>query len=161
MSDYIIVENNKTTTVIATVEEPKITQTVTSNTIRTDAPEILVTPVTTTRILTDSVQGPPGPPTGKRTQIDQLQAIDEGTGPNKTTIIVTQNTISRGFDIGDELFMQWLLPIGIDKSIDLKFIGSFYPTSSGTDRTSSWEIYITTDSIGTDLGLMQASLLRF
>lgn len=104
----------------------------------------IVTEGETPTVIYTSQQGPPGPPTGPSTEVDNLPFIGSGTGSTKTTTGYYNNLIFEEFGINDELYVAWTFPAVLDKSKDIQFIGTFFPvTTDGADRYSSWEIHVT------------------
>lgn len=102
-------------------------------------------------ILSAGVQGPPGPLL--TTDIEKLEFIGKGAGPTRTTtIIVGTTTMAEAFGLDDEMYLQWVLPVGADRSIPPKITGSFFPTGSETSTTVSWQIDFLADEDGVDVG---------
>ena len=101
-------------------------------------------------VLSAGVQGPPGPLL--TTDVQKLEFVGKGIGATKTqTIIVGDATMAEAFGIADELYLQWVLPIGVDKSIVPVIHGSFFPTGSEVGTTVSWQIDFLADVDGGDV----------
>jgi len=104
-------------------------------------------------IHTAGVQGPPGPPTGNDTDIMKLEFVGKGVGSTKTTtIIVGTTTIAEAFGVGDEIYLQWILPIGVNRLIAPSLEGSFFPVGSEVGTTVSWQMDFLADIHGGDVG---------
>jgi len=119
-------------------------------TITDNTPDTLVAKESVTYLLSECKQGPAGPPTGLTTAIDNLPFIGSGTGTFKTSTEINGNIIYEEFGVLDELFVVWAIPTEIDRSKDVYFEGSFFPVTDGTNRTSSWEIHITSHNSATE-----------
>jgi hypothetical protein len=106
-----------------------------------------------TYIISEYVQGPAGPPTGYSTDVVNLPFIGSGVGASKTVTGINGNIIYEGMGVGDELFVIWKVPVGIDRSVNGYFTGSFFPLNSEVGTFSSWEIHITAHSLadGTEI----------
>jgi len=82
----------------------------------------------------------------------KLEFVGKGTGSSKTTtVIIGEATLAEVFGIGDELYLQWILPTNIDVTIPPILEGHFFPSGNETDTTVSWQIDLHVDE--TDIPL--------
>ena len=88
-------------------------------------------------------QGPAGPPAGIGTDTENLPFIGSGSGQFKTTTGYMGNVIYEEFGVLDELFVLWRFSHGLDTSKDIIFSGGFFPVDDGVDRSSKWEVHVT------------------
>jgi hypothetical protein len=101
-------------------------------------------------VVSIGTQGPPGPPTGPGLEIDKLEFFGLGTGPTKTTPnIIGDATIVEAFKLEDELYLQWVLPTGFDRTVNPKLVGSYLPMGSEVGTTVSWQVDFLADAHGT------------
>ena len=109
-----------------------------------EKPEIIVNKEPVIQILTEGIQGPAGPPTGFSTAKEFLPFIGSGIGTTKTTTNINGNVIYEEFDIDDEVYMNWIIPIDIDRGVSPRFEGTFFTDlDNGGTHTCSWEIHVT------------------
>lgn len=95
-------------------------------------------------VVTDAIQGPAGPPAGIGTATFPLAFIGSGSGSTKTTTQIEGNMIYEEFGVGDEVFTYFKFPPDMDKTKDMVFYGTWFPTNSdGTGYLTDWEIHIT------------------
>ena len=116
--------------------------------ILSESVEVVASTTKELEVITLGVQGPPGPPTGVGTETENLPFIGSGVGASKTTTVIVGNKITESFNVGDELFVLWRFSDALDTSKDIKFSGGFMPLAAGVDRTSLWEVHVT--SVGGD-----------
>ena len=120
-----------------------------------DAPTVVEVNERQVEVITACAQGPegiPGPPTGISTEIEKLEFVGKGIGSTKTqTIIIGDATLAESFGVDDELYLQWVLPAGIDRTVDPQITGSFFPIVSEAGLTVTWQIDFLADVHGTNL----------
>jgi hypothetical protein len=141
MTDRIIEQNNIST--ITTIEDARIVIQDNNTIIRVDEDTSIVIIEDTPSIIQSPEQGPPGPPAGIGTDIENLPFVGSGAGPYKTTTGYNENIIYEEFGVLDELFVIWRFPDGLDTSKDIVFSGGFFQITDGADRTSKWEVHVT------------------
>lgn len=141
-------------TIITEVVEPTIIQVEDTNTvvsketdtriIETEAVSTIVHKEASSVLITEAIQGPPGPPTGPGTDTVLLNYIGSGTGNTKTTTEIYGNIIYESFGVEDEIYVTWVIPSGLDRNIDPQFKGTYFPLENNIGTyTCSWEIHIT------------------
>lgn len=156
-----IQSSDTTTFIVDKSTETNITNYNTVTILEDTTPDTIISKENTTYILSECKQGPAGPPTGYTTEIDNLPFVGSGTGTFKTTTEINGNIIYEEFGLLDELFVVWTLPVGLDRSKDAYFEGTFFPVIDGISRTSSWEIHITAHNTATDYtGVVTATDLQ-
>lgn len=145
MTDTIVVEN--TNNIIRTTDESRIVSEDKVTIIIDDkSSSYILDTEDTVSVISEGIQGPSGPPAGVGTEIENLPFIGSGAGQFKTTTGYNGNIIYEEFGVLDELFALWRFSEGFDPSKDIVFSGGFFCIDDGIDRTSKWEIHVT--SIG-------------
>lgn len=150
MSDILVsIENNVSILIdksseptILSIQEPTLLQNIEENIYLNTTQEV-------TSLLHTGITGPQGeagPTAGITDASDDLTYIGSGTGASKTTTEIFNNIIYEKFGIGDEIFVQWLVPDDIERNFKQWFMGNFFSVTSEVGTTSSWEIHISTQS---------------
>ena len=68
-----------------------------------------------------------------------VEFIARGTGPTKTTMVVVGNVIGESFGVGDELFLQWVLPEDMDRAHAATLHIDWYTSTGGeAGKFVSW-----------------------
>jgi hypothetical protein len=82
-----------------------------------------------------------------------LDFIGKGTGSTKSeTIIVGTTTMAEAFGVGDEIYVHWVLPAGVNRIIAPTIEGSFFPLVSEVATTVSWQVDFIADVHGGIVG---------
>ena len=137
----ILIDKSNEPTIISR-DEPTILQTF-------ETPTNLITTKEVTSILHTGITGPQGlagPTAGITDSRESLFYIGSGTGASKTTTEIFNNVIYEKFGIGDEIYVQWLIPDDIERNFKQWFMGNFFSVTSEVGTLSSWEIHISTQT---------------
>ncbi len=84
-------------------------------------------------------------------QTEIIDIIGKGAGASKTTTTLIGNTITEVFGIGDELFLNWVLPSNIDINKDPIISLSLAPTGSEVGKKVSFDVTILSSKPGIDI----------
>ncbi len=84
-------------------------------------------------------------------QTEIIDIIGKGAGASKTTTTLIGDTITEVFDIGDELFLNWVLPVSIDLNKDPTISLSLAPTGSEAGKKVSFDVSILSSKPGVDI----------
>ncbi len=84
-------------------------------------------------------------------QTEVLDIIGKGAGASKTTTTLVGNTITEVFGIGDELFLNWVIPTSIDRAEDPIISLSLAPTGSEVGKKVSFDVTILSSKPGVDI----------
>lgn len=142
MTDIIVDENK--ISIIRTTSESRIVSENITNVISEDRNnDILLVEEEKISVITGIEQGIPGPPAGIGTETENLPFVGSGAGQFKTTTGYHGNVIYEEFGVLDELYVLWRFSHGLDTSKDIIFSGGFFPIDDGVDRTSRWELHVT------------------
>jgi len=119
--------------------------------VQDNTPDTLVNKESVAYIISEYKQGPAGPAgpaTGISTASEGLVFIGSGIGNTKTSTGINGNIIYEAFGVGDELYMTWIIPDDIDRSVNPNMTGTIFAlTNNAGTFDTSWEIHITVHNI--------------
>ena len=149
MTTIVAVENvtNLTTVsddnIIVSVDTPTILQVI-------DDADTVVSEVLTREIIHTGIIGPQGeagPIAGITEYSETLPYIGSGIGVNRTTTKTEGNLIYESFAVNGELFVNWLMPVDIERNFKQTFHGHIFSETSEVGTLSSWQIDVTSEEL--------------
>ena len=141
--DTKVVIDRSYQTIVTSIEEPTIVHSIVENTIVATTEDI----VSVIHTGITGPQGEAGPIAGITEYSETLPYIGSGIGVNRTTTKTEGNLIYESFAVNGELFVNWLMPVDIERNFKQTFHGHIFSETSEVGTLSSWQIDVTSEEL--------------